>query len=165
MVLKVIGRFVSSILSVMLSWVWAVQCSGVVAALVPELNEVSTTTLMIQGITIGLSVVAVVLIWSGVMAFSNLKRLKVTNAVISLYFISLIGLTVGYMALLGEVKYVLLFEVICAWVIWFVIMTSISNIRKNIKKSMEVEETVAGTDAEVVEEPVQLEGSKSIKTE
>lgn len=139
MVSKIIGRFLSSIISVMLIWVWAVQCSGLVAALIPSLDNVATTSSMIKIITIVVSIVAIVLIWSGLMNLSKVAGVKVTTGVISGYFLSLIIITVAYMAKLGEIKYVMLAEVAGAWIIWFVILSALSNIRKRIEDTQKVE--------------------------
>lgn len=143
MVLKFVGKVCTSVLAVLLSWVWAVQCSGLLAAVIKELNEVSITSLMIKVITVVISVVALILIWSGVLSLSTIKTVKATSAVVNVYFLTLIGITVAYMAVLGDIKYVMVAELLGAWIIWFVILNALSNIRKSIEvasKPSEVKE-------------------------
>lgn len=132
MVFRVIGRFFSSIISVCLSWVWAVQFSGFIGSVVPSLDDLATTTTMIWAITIALSLIALFLIWSGIMNLSKIRGVAVTRGVISGYFVTLIALTLGYMTSLGDIKYVMLGEVAGAWVIWFAILAALANIKKNI---------------------------------
>lgn len=133
MVTKILGRILSSVISVLLAWVWAVQCSGLVAALIPSLNDVATTTVMIRVITIVMTLLAVVLIWTGLLNFTSVKGVKATSLVISVYFVTLIAVTIGYMAVLGDIKYVMLAEVAGAWIIWFAILSSLSTISKRIE--------------------------------
>lgn len=133
MVTKVLGRILSSVISVLLAWVWAVQCSGLVAALIPSLNDVATTTVMIRVITIVMTLLAVVLIWTGLLNFTSVKGVKATSIAISVYFVTLIAVTIGYMAVLGDIKYVMLAEVAGAWIIWFAILSSLSTISKRIE--------------------------------
>lgn len=133
MVTKILGRILSSVISALLAWVWAVQCSGLVAALIPSLNDVATTTVMIRAITIVMTLLAVVLIWTGLLNFTSVKGVKATSLVISVYFVTLIAVTIGYMAVLGDIKYVMLAEVAGAWIIWFAILSSLSTISKRIE--------------------------------
>lgn len=133
MVTKILGRILSSVISALLAWVWAVQCSGLVAALIPSLNDVATTTVMIRVITIVMTLLAVVLIWTGLLNFTSVKGVKATSLVISVYFVTLIAVTIGYMAVLGDIKYVMLAEVAGAWIIWFAILSSLSTISKRIE--------------------------------
>ena len=133
MVTKILGRILSSVISALLAWVWAVQCSGLVAALIPSLNDVATTTVMIRVITIVMTLLAVVLIWTGLLNFTSAIGVKVTSIAISLYFVTLIAVTIGYMAVLGDIKYVMLAEVAGAWIIWFAILSSLSTISKRIE--------------------------------
>lgn len=133
MVTKILGRILSSVISALLAWVWAVQCSGLVAALIPSLNDVATTTVMIRVITIVMTLLAVVLIWTGLLNFTSAKGVKATSIAISLYFVTLIAVTIGYMAVLGDIKYVMLAEVAGAWIIWFAILSSLSTISKRIE--------------------------------
>lgn len=133
MVTKILGRILSSVISVLLAWVWAVQCSGLVAAVIPSLNDVATTTVMIRVITIVMTLLAVVLIWTGLLNFTSVKGVKATSLVISVYFVTLIAVTIGYMAVLGDIKYVMLAEVAGAWIIWFAILSSLSTISKRIE--------------------------------
>lgn len=133
MVTKILGRILSSVISVLLAWVWAVQCSGLVAALIPSLNDVATTTVMIRVITIVMTLLAVVLIWTGLLNFTSVKGVKATSIAISVYFVTLIAVTIGYMAVLGDIKYVMLAEVAGAWIIWFAILSSLSTISKRIE--------------------------------
>lgn len=143
MVTKILGRILSSVISVLLAWVWAVQCSGLVAALIPSLNDVATTTVMIRVITIVMTLLAVVLIWTGLLNFTSVKGVKATSLVISVYFVTLIAVTIGYMAVLGDIKYVMLAEVAGAWIIWFAILSSLSTISKRIEDAEKsVSETV-----------------------
>lgn len=133
MVTKILGRILSSVISALLAWVWAVQCSGLVAALIPSLNDVATTTVMIRVITIVMTLLAVVLIWTGLLNFTSVKGVKATSIAISVYFVTLIAVTIGYMAVLGDIKYVMLAEVAGAWIIWFAILSSLSTISKRIE--------------------------------
>lgn len=133
MVTKILGRILSSVISVLLAWVWAVQCSGLVAALIPSLNDVATTTVMIRVLTIVMALLAVVLIWTGLLNFTSVKGVKATSIAISVYFVTLIAVTIGYMAVLGDIKYVMLAEVAGAWIIWFAILSSLSTISKRIE--------------------------------
>lgn len=143
MVTKVLGRILSSVISVLLAWVWAVQCSGLVAALIPSLNDVATTTVMIRVLTIVMTLLAVVLIWTGLLNFTSVKGVKATSITISVYFVTLIAVTIGYMAVLGDIKYVMLAEVAGAWIIWFAILSSLSTISKRIEDAEKsVSETV-----------------------
>lgn len=143
MVTKVLGRILSSVISVLLAWVWAVQCSGLVAALIPSLNDVATTTVMIRVLTIVMALLAVVLIWTGLLNFTSVKGVKSTSIAISVYFVTLIAVTIGYMAVLGDIKYVMLAEVAGAWIIWFAILSSLSTISKRIEDAEKsVSETV-----------------------
>ena len=133
MVTKILGRILSSVISSLLAWVWAVQCSGLVAALIPSLNDVATTTVMIRVLTIVMALLAVVLIWTGLLNFTSVKGVKATSIAISVYFVTLIAVTIGYMAVLGDIKYVMLAEVAGAWIIWFAILSSLSTISKRIE--------------------------------
>ena len=133
MATKILGRILSSVISVLLAWVWAVQCSGLVAALIPSLNNVATTTVMIRVITIVMTLLAVVLIWTGLLNFTSVKGVKATSIAISVYFVTLIAVTIGYMVVLGDIKYVMLAEVAGAWIIWFAILSSLSTISKRIE--------------------------------
>lgn len=143
MITKVLGRILSSVISALLAWVWAVQCSGLVAALIPSLNDVATTTVMIRVITVVMTLLAVVLIWTGLLNFTSVKGVKSTSIAISVYFVTLIAVTIGYMAVLGDIKYVMLAEVAGAWIIWFAILSSLSTISKRIEDAEKsVSETV-----------------------
>lgn len=135
MVSKIIGRVVSSIISVCLAWVWAVQCAGLIGAVIPSLDSIPSTTLMIRVITIVVSVVAFILIWSGIMNLSKSKGIKVTSGIISAYFLTLIAITILYMVIIGDLKYVMLAEVVGAWVIWFVILSALSSMRKKVEEA------------------------------
>lgn len=143
MITKVLGRILSSVISALLAWVWAVQCSGLVAALIPSLNDVATTTVMIRVITVVMTLLAVVLIWTGLLNFTSVKGVKSTSIAISVYFVTLIAVTIGYMAVLGDIKYVMLAEAAGAWIIWFAILSSLSTISKRIEDAEKsVSETV-----------------------
>lgn len=135
MVSKIIGRVVSSIISVCLAWVWAVQCAGLIGAVIPSLDSIPSTTLMIRVITIVVSVLAFILIWSGIMNLSKSKGIKVTSGIISAYFLTLIAITILYMIIIGDLKYVMLAEVVGAWVIWFVILSALSSMRKKVEEA------------------------------
>lgn len=139
MILKIIGRIFATVISIVLAWVWAVQFSGLTAAIIQSLNNTESTSVMIRNVTIVVAVFAVILIWSGVLGFSSIGKIKATSISISLYFITLIAITIGYMAVWGEIKYVMLGEVAGAWVIWFVILSALSNLRKRFEDAEKVE--------------------------
>lgn len=133
--MKVISRLVVNVLSIVMACVLSVQVTALLAALVPNLNSVETTTKIIIGCSIVFSLIVTILIWSGKMNLSSEHGVKITSITCNLYFIVLVASTLLYMAVINEVKYVMLAELVLTWVIWFVFISTFSNIKKNLSAS------------------------------
>ena len=127
---KVFTRVLMCILVVAFSWVWSVQATALIAAVVASLNDVSITSVMIIVLTVICSAVGIFLVASGKMNVTSASGAGVALIVCNVYFVSLITITVLYMIVLGELKYTLLGEVALTWVLWFALMSVISNAKK-----------------------------------
>lgn len=129
---KVFSKLVVNILSIIMACVLAVQVTALIAALVPSANNVDTTSKIIIGCTIVFSIIVTILIWANKMNLSSAQGVTVTSIVCNVYFIVLVASTLLYMAVLGEIKYVMLGEIALTWVIWFVFISVFSNIKKSL---------------------------------
>ena len=129
---KVCSKLVVNILSIIMACVLAVQVTALIAALVPSVNNVDTTSKIIIGCTIVFSIIVTILIWANKMNLSSTQGVTVTSIVCNVYFILLVASILLYMAVLGEIKYVMLGEIALTWVIWFVFISVFSNIKKNL---------------------------------
>ena len=129
---KVFSKLVVNILSIIMACVLAVQVTALIAALVPSANNVDTTSKTIIGCTIVFSIIVTILIWANKMNLSSTQGVTVTSIVCNVYFIVLVASTLLYMAVLGEIKYVMLGEIALTWVIWFVFISVFSNIKKSL---------------------------------
>lgn len=128
---KVFSKLVVNILSIIMACVLAVQVTALIAALVPSVNNVDTTSKIIIGCTLVFSIIVTILIWANKMNLSSTQGVTVTSIVCNVYFIVLVASTLLYMAVLGEIKYVMLGEIALTWVIWFVFISVFSNIKKS----------------------------------
>lgn len=144
---KVFSKLVVNILSIIMACVLAVQVTALIAALVPSVNNVDTTSKIIIGCTIVFSIIVTILIWANKMNLSSTQGVTVTSIVCNVYFIVLVASTLLYMAVLGEIKYIMLGEIALTWVIWFVFISVFSN----IKKSLSSENTESSSVGQVVE--------------
>lgn len=144
---KVFSKLVVNILSIIMACVLSVQVTALIAALVPSVNNVDTTSKIIIGCTIVFSIIVTILIWANKMNLSSAQGVTVTSIVCNVYFIVLVASTLLYMVVLGEVKYVMLGEIALTWVIWFVFTSVFSN----IKKSLSSENTESSSVEQVVE--------------
>lgn len=129
---KVCSKLVVNILSIVMACVLSVQVTALIAALVPSVNNVDTTSKIIIGCTIVFSIIVTILIWANKMNLSSTQGVTVTYIVCNVYFIVLVAGTLLYMAVLGEIKYVMLGEIALTWVIWFVFISVFSNIKKSL---------------------------------
>lgn len=129
---KVFSKLVVNILSIIMACVLAVQVTALIAALVPRVNNVDTTSKIIIGCIIVFSIIVTILIWANKMNLSSTQGVTVTSIVCNVYFIVLVASTLLYMAVLGEIKYVMLGEIALTWVIWFVFISVFSNIKKSL---------------------------------
>lgn len=129
---KVCSKLVVNILSIVMACVLSVQVTALIAALVPSVNNVDTTSKIIIGCTIVFSIIVTILIWANKMNLSSTQGVTVTSIVCNVYFIVLVAGTLLYMAVLGEIKYVMLGEIALTWVIWFVFISVFSNIKKSL---------------------------------
>ena len=129
---KVCSKLVVNILSIVMACVLSVQVTALIAALVPSVNNVDTTSKIIIGCTIVFSIIVTILIWANKMNLSSAQGVTVTSMVCNVYFIVLVACTLLYMAVLGEIKYVMLGEIALTWVIWFVFISVFSNIKKSL---------------------------------
>lgn len=144
---KVFSKLVVNILSIIMACVLAVQVTALIAALVPSVNNVDTTSKIIIGCTLVFSIIVTILIWANKMNLSSTQGVTVTSIVCNVYFIVLVASTLLYMAVLGEIKYIMLGEIALTWVIWFVFISVFSN----IKKSLSSENTESSSVEQVVE--------------
>lgn len=144
---KVFSKLVVNILSIIMACVLSVQVTALIAALVPSVNNVDTTSKIIVGCTIVFSIIVTILIWVNKMNLSSVQGVTVTSIVCNVYFIVLVASTLLYMVVLGEIKYVMLGEIALTWVIWFVFISVFSN----IKKSLSSENTESSSVGQVVE--------------
>lgn len=126
--MKIVTRLLLSVFSVLFAIVWTVQAAGVLGALIPSLDNVSTTTKIIIALSIIVSVVGIILVWRGKISLENSKTAKSCKYICNGYFGSLIALVIIYMALVRDIKYVLLAECVITWVIWFVILGCIRKV-------------------------------------
>lgn len=129
---KVCSKLVVNILSIVMACVLSVQVTALIAALVPSVNNVDTTSKIIIGCTIVFSIIVTILIWANKMNLSSTQGVTATSIVCNVYFIVLVASTLLYMAVLGEIKYVMLGEIALTWVIWFVFISVFSNIKKSL---------------------------------
>lgn len=129
---KVFSKLVVNILSIIMACVLAVQVTALIAALVPSVNNVDTTSKIIIGCTLVFSIIVTILIWANKMNLSSTQGVTVTSIVCNVYFIVLVASTLLYMAVLGEIKYIMLGEIALTWVIWFVFISVFSNIKKSL---------------------------------
>lgn len=129
---KVFSKLVVNILSIIMACVLSVQVTALIAALVPSVNNVDTTSKIIIGCTIVFSIIVTILIWSNKMNLLSTQGVTVTSIVCNVYFVVLVASTLLYMAVLGEIKYVMLGEIALTWVIWFVFISVFSNIKKSL---------------------------------
>lgn len=129
---KAFSKLVVNILSIIMACVLAVQVTALIAALIPSVNNVDTTSKIIIGCTIVFSIIVTILIWANKMNLSSTQGVTVTSIVCNVYFIVLVASTLLYMAVLGEIKYVMLGEIALTWVIWFVFISVFSNIKKSL---------------------------------
>lgn len=126
--MKIVTRLILSVFSVLFAIVWAVQATGVIGALIPSLDNVSTTTKIIIALSVIVSVFGIILVWMGKISLENSKTAKSCKYICNGYFGSLIALVIIYMALVRDIKYVLLAECVITWVIWFVILGCIRKV-------------------------------------
>ena len=129
---KVFSKLVVNILSIIMACVLAVQVTALIAALVPSVNNVDTTSKIIIGCTLVFSIIVTILIWANKMSLSSTQGVTATSIVCNVYFIVLVASSLLYMAVLGEIKYVMLGEIAITWVIWFVFISVFSNIKKSL---------------------------------
>lgn len=129
---KVFSKLVVNILSIIMACVLAVQVTALIAALVPSVNNVDTTSKIIIGCTLVFSIIVTILIWANKMNLSSTQGVTVTSIVCNVYFIVLVASTLLYMAVLEEIKYIMLGEIALTWVIWFVFISVFSNIKKSL---------------------------------
>lgn len=129
---KVFSKLVVNILSIIMACVLSVQVTALIAALVPSVNNVDTTSKIIIGCTLVFSIIVTILIWANKMNLSSTQGVTVTSIVCNVYFIVLVASTLLYMAVLGEIKYIMLGEIALTWVIWFVFISVFSNIKKSL---------------------------------
>lgn len=129
---KAFSKLVVNILSIIMACVLAVQVTALIAALIPSVNNVDTTSKIIIGCTIVFSIIVTILIWANKMNLSSTQGVTVTSIVCNVYFIVLVASTLLYMAVLGEIKYIMLGEIALTWVIWFVFISVFSNIKKSL---------------------------------
>lgn len=129
---KVFSKLVVNILSIIMACVLAVQVTALIAALVPSVNNVDTTSKIIIGCTLVFSIIVTILIWANKMNLSSTQGVTITSIVCNVYFIVLVASTLLYMAVLGEIKYIMLGEIALTWVIWFVFISVFSNIKKSL---------------------------------
>lgn len=134
---KVFSKLVVNILSIIMACVLSVQVTALIAALVPSVNNVDTTSKIIVGCTIVFSIIVTILIWANKMNLSSVQGVTVTSIVCNVYFIVLVASTLLYMVVLGEIKYVMLGEIALTWVIWFVFISVFSNIKKSLSENTE----------------------------
>lgn len=147
---KVFSKLVVNILSIIMACVLSVQVTALIAALVPSVNNVDTTSKIIIGCTIVFSIIVTILIWANKMNLSSTQGVTVTSIVCNVYFIVLVASTLLYMAVLGEIKYVMLGEIALTWVIWFVSISVFSNIKKSLS-SEDTENSDSSSAVQVVE--------------
>lgn len=134
---SVFSKLVVNILSIIMVCVLSVQVTALIAALVPSVNNVDTTSKIIVGCTIVFSIIVTILIWANKMNLSSVQGVTVTSIVCNVYFIVLVASTLLYMVVLGEIKYVMLGEIALTWVIWFVFISVFSNIKKSLSENTE----------------------------
>lgn len=134
---SVFSKLVVNILSIIMVCVLSVQVTALIAALVPSVNNVDTTSKIIIGCTIVFSIIVTILIWANKMNLSSTQGVTVTSIVCNVYFIVLVTSTLLYMAVLGEIKYIMLGEIALTWVIWFVFISVFSNIKKSLSENTE----------------------------
>lgn len=134
---SVFSKLVVNILSIIMVCVLSVQVTALIAALVPSVNNVDTTSKIIIGCTIVFSIIVTILIWANKMNLSSTQGVTVTSIVCNVYFIVLVASTLLYMAVLGEIKYIMLGEIALTWVIWFVFISVFSNIKKSLSENTE----------------------------
>ena len=134
---KVFSKLVVNILSIIMACVLSVQVTALIAALVPSVNNVDTTSKIIVGCTIVFSIIVTILIWANKMNLSSVQGVTVTSIVCNVYFIVLVASTLLYMVVLGEIKYVMLGEIALTWGIWFVFISVFSNIKKSLSENTE----------------------------
>lgn len=147
---KVFSKLVVNILSIIMACVLSVQVTALIAALVPSVNNVDTTSKIIIGCTIVFSIIVTILIWANKMNLSSTQGVTVTSIVCNVYFIVLVASTLLYMAVLGEIKYIMLGEIALTWVIWFVFISVFSNIKKSLS-SEDTENSGSSSAVQVVE--------------
>lgn len=147
---KVFSKLVVNILSIIMACVLSVQVTALIAALVPSVNNVDTTSKIIIGCTIVFSIIVTILIWANKMNLSSTQGVTVTSIVCNVYFIVLVASTLLYMAVLGEIKYIMLGEIALTWVIWFVFISVFSNIKKSLS-SEDTENSDSSSAVQVVE--------------
>ena len=154
--MTVVKKLILSVFAVILSIVWGVQATGLLGMLISSLNNYDATTKLIIGISIEVSLVGLYFVWSGRLSYKDDKTIKFTKRVCDAYFLSLILLVLLYMVVVGEIKYVLRFEVVVTWVIWCFIRSCISKeLERYQKKTASIE-----TDAVTVEDSTGEEEEK-----
>lgn len=154
--MTVVKKLILSVFAVILSIVWGVQATGLLGMLISSLNNYDATTKLIIGISIVVSLVGLYFVWSGRLSYKDDKTITFTKRVCDAYFLSLILLVLLYMVVVGDIKYVLLFEVVVTWVIWFFIRSCISKeLERYQKKTASIE-----TDAVTVEDSTGEEEEK-----
>lgn len=129
--MNVLKKLILSVFAVVLSIVWSVQATGLIGAVIKSLNDYNTTTKLIIGISIVVSIVGLILVWRGKISYLSKESARSTLIICNSYFGSLIALVILYMLAVRDIKYVLLAEVAVTWIIWFFIM---SCIRKEIER-------------------------------
>lgn len=129
--MNVLKKLILSVFAVVLSIVWSVQATGLIGAVIKSLNDYNTTTKLIIGISIVVSIVGLILVWMGKISYQSKESARSTLIICNSYFGSLIALVILYMLAVRDIKYVLLAEVAVTWIIWFFIM---SCIRKEIER-------------------------------
>lgn len=139
--MKLLKKIILSVIVLVFSSVWSVQFAGVCGALIKSLNNVSTTSSIIVAVTAILFIIGLFLVWSNRLSLDTLKSADISLFTCNLYFASLIILVIAYMALLKDIKYVLLAECLVTWVIWFVIMGCIKKTIGIMSSNKEGEES------------------------
>ena len=129
--MNVLKKLILSVFAVVLSIVWSVQATGLIGAVIKSLNDYNTTTKLIIGVSILVSIVGLILVWMGKISYQTKESVRSTLIICNSYFGSLIALVILYMLAVRDIKYVLLAEVAVTWIIWFFIM---SCIRKEIER-------------------------------
>lgn len=126
---RFLARLVVFICVLCLSYSFATLLVGDIA-LISGKNELEFNRILINIIGFVIALVGIIIYLTGRLSLQNLKGIRTCRVVSVIVFGGMIVLSLLYMYLCGEVKYVMLSLMVCLWVLLFGFLYILSKIEK-----------------------------------